>query len=129
MPNKETSKDTGKDADKDDEEKSKVFFSNKELTITEQYVDYKGTDVGKRIYMRNIAGTSFYNARVERTMSVFTLLIGLVCIYFYMRYVLVYILLAAVLLIMGGIVGFLLSKDKLNIHSNASTLSISYKLG
>jgi hypothetical protein len=125
MPNK----DINKESDKEGEEKQKVFFANNDLTITENYVCYKNADVGKRIYLRNVAGTSFYNARVERTMSIFTFVIGIACIYFYARYELIYILITSILFSIGGIIGFILSKDKLTIHSNASTLSISYKLG
>jgi hypothetical protein len=128
MP-KEVKKEVETDVEKEVEDRFKTFFVNKNLTITENSVSYTGMEMDKEIYLKNLAGTSFYNARLERVMAIITFAAGILLLYFYKQYGIIYIVIAALLFIIGGIVAFILSKDKLTIHSNASALAISYKLG
>jgi hypothetical protein len=116
-------------AEKEVEDKSKTFFMNKNLIITENSVNYIGMGMDKKIYIRNLAGIDFYNARLERVMAVITFAVGILGLYLNKQYHTVYIVIAAILFMIGGIVALILSKDKLTIHSNASTLAISYNLG
>jgi hypothetical protein len=109
--------------------KFKTFFKNDYLMITDEFVSYRSMDMNKKIYIRNIAGTDFHSARIERMMSLITSAVGILGFYFYHQYNIIYILLGSILFIVGGVVGFILSRDTLSIHSNASTLSIPFKLG
>jgi hypothetical protein len=129
MANKEVKKEAEKDVGKDFESDLKVFFTNPNITITDQYVNYTGTGMEKRIYIRNLAGTDFYVARLERVMAIITFAMGMLGLYLYKHYGMLFIVILSVLFMIGGIVAFFLSKDKLTIHSNSVTLSISYNLG
>jgi hypothetical protein len=108
---------------------SKTFFTNNYLTITDEYISYRSFDMKKKIYVRNIAGYDFHSARMERMMSFIASLVGILGFYLYTQYNIIYILAGSILFLVGGIVGFILSKDSLTIHSNASTLSMPFKLG
>jgi hypothetical protein len=107
----------------------KTFFKNNYVTITDEFVSFRSLDMNKKIYIRNVAGYDFHSGRIERMMSLITSLVGLIGFYLYSQYLINYIMIGGILFLLGGIVGFILSRDLLTIHSNASTLAIPFKLG
>jgi len=111
------------------EDGHKIFFSNNRLTVNELSVSYNTLEIKKKIYLRNITGTTYYDARVQRVSFVIGFVAGLYGFFAYRQYNYIAILIASILFVVGSIVGFILTKDKLTIHSNASILSISYNLG
>ncbi len=111
------------------EDGHKVFFSNNRLTVNELAVSYNTLEIKKKIYLRNITGTTFYDSRIQRVSFIIGFVMGLYGFFAYKQYDYVAILVAAILFVIGSIVGFILTKDKLTIHSNASVLAISYNLG
>jgi len=97
--------------------------------ITDEFISFRSLELNKKIYTRNIAGYDFHSARLERAMSLITSVVGLLGFFYYSQNHNMYILGGSILFLVGGIVGFILSKDLLTIHSNASTLSIPFRLG